>query len=276
MNVWFGDPAHPVGVSTPDEEVAREVAGLFRPLLLPDHADGEPDIHLRRTPKGFRLHEPGSGEVPRLFYSLPRALGRLEYRVVLLLQARWGDQAFLHGGGVASHGSAVLWTGPSGAGKSSLTLAASLAGWPVLGDDCLMVDTDARVKGIPRLLKVAGPQLRRMGLEKHRTVLPHPEVSEVWFDPASSGGWALGRYPIRAVARVAWVREKGPPRLAPMSASEGVRLLLDDLLPAGLSPASSLDRLLGVARGARFVDLRFHEAKRGLEALMAWAGATQG
>ena len=276
MNVWFGDPSRPVGVSTPDGDIAREVAGLFRPLLLPGHAGGEPDIHLRRTGKGFRLVEPASGEAPRQFYGLPRALARLEYRVVLLLQGRWADHAFLHGAGLDLGGEALLWMGPSGAGKSSLTLAASLAGWKVLGDDCLMVDAHARVRGIPRLLKVVGPQLKRMALEKGGTVLPHPEVSEVWWDPARSGGWAEGAYPVHAVARIAWVRETGPPRLAPMSASEGVRFLLDNLLPAGLSPAASLDRLLGVARAARFVDLRFHEAKRGLEALTAWAGATQG
>ena len=195
MNVWFGDPSRPVGVSTPDGDIAREVAGLFRPLLLPGHAGGEPDIHLRRTGKGFRLVEPASGEAPRQFYGLPRALARLEYRVVLLLQGRWADHAFLHGAGLDLGGEALLWMGPSGAGKSSLTLAASLAGWKVLGDDCLMVDAHARVRGIPRLLKVVGPQLKRMGLEKGGTVLPHPEVSEVWWDPARSGGAVPRRQP---------------------------------------------------------------------------------
>lgn len=273
MIVWFGDPARPVGVAVEREDLVPVVQSLFRPLLLDGPRAAEPDLILRGAGSGIRLLRGDGTTGPRSFRSLSRALSVLEHQATLRLLETFRAHAFLHAGGVRPGEGAVLLVGPSGSGKSSLVLAASVAGVPVLSDDCVLVDASGRVRGLTRLLKVHRRQMRLHGLSEADTVAPDPRVPEVWWDPARSGGWATGWGAVRVVARIHREAGRSTPLLVPLARSEGVRLLLDNLLAGGIGQEESLDRLLGVARGADFVDLRFALAGQGMEALLALAGA---
>lgn len=273
VRISLAGPGAGVGIDVGDEALVPVVEALFRPLLVPADSPRAPDLVLERGGAGFRIMGVAGAEGPVRFRSLSRALSVLEYQAILRLLDRWRHHALLHAGGVHPGRGAVLVVGPSGSGKSSLVLAASVAGVPVLSDDCVMVGRESRVRGLPRLLKVHRRQLRLHGLSEADTVAPDPRVPEVWWDPARTGGWATGWGEVCLVARIAREPGRRTPLARPLTRGEGTRVLMDNLLAGGRGEGESLDRLLGVARGADFVDLRFASAERGMEALLALAGA---
>lgn len=267
MTLWFGDAHGRVGVSVPDPEVAAVVGSFLGPLRVAPTGEERPGFALERAGAAWRFH--GAGAPPRRFRSLPRALSALEHGLAGSVAALWKGIPHLHAAGVLAPAGAILAVGPSGAGKSSLAFAASLAGHPVLTDDCAFVERDGRVRGLPRLVKVHRRQLHLHEVPVEATVAPHPRVAEVWWDPASGGGggWAEGWHPAALVAFVH--RGRGRPRIVRVPRTDGLRLLLDALLAAGAQAEAALDPLLEVARGAEFVDLRFETAGEGMEALLA-------
>ena len=78
--------------------------------------------------------------------------------------ATFAAHAHLHAAGTVVSSRALVALGSSGAGKSSLALAWSLAGYPLLGDDAVLLAADGRVYLTERV------DLTRVGLDMKATV----------------------------------------------------------------------------------------------------------
>ncbi len=270
MTLRFGWRDHAVTVEVEDPALADTVAGLFAPLRLDgDGLDAEPSIEVSRTGRGYRLRDRGSpetGDAGRRFGSIPDVLAGLEHAVVLhLLDGRRGE-THLHAAAAVLEGRTVVATGSSGAGKSSLALAWSLAGYPILSDDMVLVDEEGRVSGFPRLVKVDRRQLREHGLSPSETVAPQRSNPEVWWDPSRSGGWVVDRVAPALVARVQF-RPGAVTRVTPLAEVEALRILLDNVLAGGLQPEESVDRFLEIVRSARLVDVSFGSGREAASTL---------
>jgi hypothetical protein len=119
------------------------------------------------------------------------------------------------------------------------------------------------------------PALEALGLVPADTVAAHARSPELWWDPVRGGGWALDPVPVAVVARVRWVAGSTT-RMTDLKASEGLRVLLDNVLQGGLKPAESLDRMVAMVESAVSVDLRFGSAADGARALAGRAKGREG
>lgn len=271
--VRLGDERGAVSIAVPDPATAESVARLFEPLRLPPGraaADGHDGAPLEIVCEGgwYRLVEraAGGGVQTRRFRHLSSLLAAVEFAVLQRLLSSRRGETHLHASGAVVGDRAVLALGPSGAGKSSLALTWSLAGHPLLGDDVILADARGGVHGVPRLVKVRRRVLRAHGLSDDVTVAPDPGSPELWWDPARGGGWAPGSYRPAVVARVRFERRSAT-RLERIPAAAGLRMLLDHVMEAGLTPEASLDRLARVAESATFVAVRFGSARDAAAAL---------
>lgn len=76
------------------------------------------------------------------------------------------DRLMMHAAVVARDDDALLLVGESGMGKSTLSAAALVAGWDLLGDDLAIVDTGSmRARGVARPPMVPGEVGRAHGLD---------------------------------------------------------------------------------------------------------------
>lgn len=79
------------------------------------------------------------------YTAAPRPTRQLLARVGAMLKLREHARYYLHAAGVvAPGGRAWLLTGESGCGKSTLTYALARSGWPVLGDDGVVLERGPR------------------------------------------------------------------------------------------------------------------------------------
>lgn len=75
------------------------------------------------------------------YAAAPRPTRQLLARVGAMLKLREHERYYVHAAGVvAPDGRAWLLTGESGCGKSTLTYALARGGWPVLGDDGVVLE----------------------------------------------------------------------------------------------------------------------------------------
>lgn len=188
-------------------------------------------------------------------------LCRVELAVTRALLREGAHRTHLHAGGAVLPDGAVLVFGPANAGKSSVTLAWSVAGHPVLGDDLLLVDGDGRARPFHRLMKVDRTRLRAHGIDPRRT--PHfaEEYRQAWFDPESAGGWWDG--PVRPVLLAFLRRERGPgPRMETVQPADALNALLGAVLPTGRPAGESLDALHAMLDRAPAVRISYRSSDR--------------
>ena len=116
--------------------------------------DGRQWLSFARHDTGYRLRFAGIAEfevVPAdrtiACYAQPRAplrtLRHLLLDQVLPLVAGGSARLALHASAVALPGGAVCFLGPAGRGKSTIAAAIARAGFPLLSDDCLLIDWSA-------------------------------------------------------------------------------------------------------------------------------------
>ncbi len=263
-----------VTVLTPDPGTADAVASLFRPLVAGAGGGAGAVLEVGRAGASWSLRDIGTGKSfrARRFRGLPSLLAATEFAVLTHLLAGHRHETHLHASGAMVGGRAILALGAPGAGKSSLALAWSRAGHRLLADDIVLVGSDGRVLGVPRLVKVERELLREHGLREADTVAPDPRSNELWWDAHEwGGGWSRRWSKVALVARVAF--EPGArPSVTPLSAAEGLRALLDHVMEAGLEPSDSVGRLATIAESAILVALRFGSAEDAAEVLAELAG----
>jgi len=188
-------------------------------------------------------------------------ISRLEVMISRRLLTRQADRVHLHASAARTPRGAIVALGPSGAGKSSLALAWSTAGYPVYGDDVVLINSDGALEPHRRLLKVDTPRLADHGVPPESTVAFHPGSPESWFDPRGAGGWAEAGETPALVARVTFdptIPGVEASRLAP---SEVLQMLVASAFRTGVSDSAELlDRLLPVAERSRGIRVTFGSA----------------
>jgi len=256
-----------VTVDVADPSLAADVGALFTPLrVVDDGSSGEAALRVTTDGDEYRLGVDGTPATEVAYQDLPDLMAALEHALALRLLESRRSETHVHAAAAVLDGGTVVAVGASGHGKSSLSLAWSLAGYPILSDDTILVDELGQVHGLPRLIKVDRRQLDLHGLSVTQTVAPQRTNPEVWWDPSRGGGWAAGpRVPV-LLACVRFMRG-APTRLSPLSDVGALRILLDNMLPGGLKPEESVDRLLEIVRSARLVDLTFGSAREAAQAL---------
>ncbi len=178
----------------------------------------------------------------------------------------------LHAGAVSGPEGAVLVSGPGGSGKSTLTAGLALRGWPVFGDDVVLLDDTGEVAPFKRLLKVVDPAPSILGLPPPasplRAVLPgvglyHPaELGSTWADPA----------PVTAVVFPRRARVPVEASLVPVSGARAIQALLYQTLLVPAPGSREFELLAGALEGARFFELPFSRSPEALTVLEAELG----
>jgi hypothetical protein len=144
-------------VVTPDVETIATRESIVelpeRNRLVLRWSDGEASADAVR---GEALARVGRGAVGAAGFR-ERVLDHLALFLVTYL-----DRHPLHAAGIERDGKAVLLVGPSGLGKSSLTYAAMRAGWKVLADDAIYVQSapHRRLWGLPRRIHLPPEAVR--------------------------------------------------------------------------------------------------------------------
>jgi hypothetical protein len=115
---------------------------------------GPPDLGVRRQGRRFVVETPGQA------YEIDGESDLIVSFVTLMSASllRKSRRTILHAGAFIVDGEAVLYSGAQRAGKSALSLTAWRLGYPVLGDDCIVVEGPTpRARPFPKPMQ---PRLR--------------------------------------------------------------------------------------------------------------------
>ena len=181
------------------------------------------------------------GGTQRAFDSFEDAVEFLELQVTNRLLSFSGDRLHIHASACRVGGGAVLAFGESGAGKSSLAVQWLAAGYPVYGDDIVMMNQQSELEAFKRLLNVHPEVARAQGLDLKNTTMWLSDSEEAWIDPETMMGWAEPS-PVRAVVLVRF-DSAGELSLEPLKKSETLNLLMSSLMPSGVSGAEAFGLL---------------------------------
>ena len=218
-------------------------------------AESSPDLELCRNNDGsWTLHSFGSPDPTPEGLDLASTFGRMERHLADLLALGNRPALLLHAGGAVVAGRGILVAGPSGSGKSSVSAALAVAGYPVWGDDAVIVSPGGEAHPFKRLFKLHSGALEALRLEPSSGALSALFPDSSFFHPRALGvSWA----PPRRLEQVVFVRrDGGPAHRTSMSAAEGIRGLLDLVLgPA--DRAASLSALVEAVQGVSFSSLTF-------------------
>lgn len=260
--IGFGRSGHPFIVETHVGEAEDVVRCLF-PADQAEAPEGPPDLVLIRRSDEYALHRPGTGTWTA--EDLPGLLAKLEMVLAeALLRASHGTG--VHAAGVVSPTGAVLFSGVGGAGKSSLTAALATRGWPVLGDDIVLL-AHGRVHPFRRLVKVEEPARTLLGLPAGRAPL------SIWSDASFYAPEALGSRwaePSPVAAVVFPHREEGrTPALTPLQPAASLGRLLSGLVLVDRVEVAAFDEVIAAVGDARVFDLAYGETVAAAELLVA-------
>ena len=192
--VVFAGPGPPVQVDVVVPAALDAVRALL-PVASEEEPVGPADLVLRGETGDYEIQIPGGvWSAP----GLADILTRLELCIAEELVRRSGLVA-LHAGGVTVPRGALLIAGESGSGKSTLTAGLAHRGYPVLGDDAVLLAPDGFVQPLKRRLKVEEPARTLLGLPEAEGPLASiwPEAS--FYDPEALGSRWADPSPVHAV-----------------------------------------------------------------------------
>jgi len=202
--------------------VSRWRRGLVDALTTEDG-----DTLLRHTAERAELHLRKGRLVPgRGYASAPAGARRELARLAAVLRLRQRGRFHLHAAGVvAPDGGAWILAGESGNGKSTLAYALARRGWPVLGDDGVLVE---RTKGGIVARAWREPMQVSIELASEFPELGAARAAVDWSDPRhrvavlAPGGTASSA-PVRALALV---RRSSRDALTPASPTDVMAALI--------------------------------------------------
>jgi hypothetical protein len=216
---------------------------------LVDAVTTESDTQLMHTGEGAELHLRGGRLVRgRGYTTAPPDVRRELVRLGAMLRLRERGRFHVHAAGaVTRDGLAWLLTGESGNGKSTLAYALARAGWPILGDDGVLVERMA-----DGIIARAWREPMQVSIEL-ASEFPELDASAAavdWSDPRH-------RVPVAAPAGIA------------RAARVGALALLRRSSRDALTPASPTEALAALIRQSPTVLLGDAHATRQLDALGA-------
>ena len=260
-----------VEVEIDDPAEAERVAALF-PTYVVELEETEPQalISVQTDADGGTVR---SGDLVERCESRTDLLSAIEFAANLALLGTQAGYVHLHASGAVVNGGAVIAVGPSDSGKSNTAMEWHRAGYPLLGDDAILLGDDGRVHCFARLMKLDFDRAGAYGIDVEQTLGFDPTVPEIWYDPCDGAGWATGVAPLRAVAWVRWKAGSGLSvgRLQP---AEGLNRLLSDLLDTGLAAAEAVPTLARAASDVELLEVEFESAQEVAAVLARVTSAT--
>ena len=237
-------------------ESARRLFQSYESALVDSGPARRPDVTLERTPGGCLVVKHAARVVA--CGSELDALAELEITLTGLLLRACRGYAHLHAAGAVVGGRAVLALGGAGGGKSSLALCWAAGGFPVLGDDVVLLTGTSHVLPFKRMFKVSPAVLEAAGIDPATTPFWYPGIPEAWYGPEGGPGWAEEG----CVAAIAEVRHRPGSRLCveETTRAEGLNMLLHSLMPTGLDARACFEATARVAEGARVFRVLFGSA----------------
>jgi hypothetical protein len=260
-----------VGVFCDAPEFDAGANPLFQSYLAPPGAEPCATLLLKSiAPDRWHLLKNGS----RLDHleDFESAVIALEYELSLSLLDGRDDIPHLHASGFLVGPSPVLVLGDSGSGKTSLALTACCRGYPVFGDDVVLVDSGGHLNSFKRLFEVDPPRLAELGIDPQSTPFWFTGSAEAWFDPGwSHAGW-VDTPAIPDLVVVARYDGETTPRLRELSQAETLLSLTRSVMATGLPRERAMDFLLPIATGARAVEMRFRDAQEAMRTIEGLVG----
>ena len=209
----------------------------YRASWTPSSAADAPDLELRELSDGRLMVEGARGA--RTYQDSSQAVTSFEWLLTHAL-AEGVAGPLLHAGGVETRRGGLLLPGDSGAGKSSLTTAFATRGFPLLGDDAVVLDPPV-VAPFKRLIKVHESAGSDLGLPAGLGTLESLWSGVRFYRPDMLGSrWSEG-------TRVRWVvfpeRVAGATiTLSDVAPGIAVRRLMELVVDAGGAPARAFKR----------------------------------
>lgn len=189
---WFRAGRATVAVQSTVPAAARTVRTLYPAYRIRRAAavEASATIQLRAAP-GDTVEVVGAGSVTRST-GWGAALSAAEVALGQALLQGFPEYLQLHAGGVLGRHGALLLPAGSGSGKSTLVAHCCQQGWPVFGDDVVLLDPEPlRLHPFKRLLKLERDVWSLLALRQRGADAGGPWPDVALADPAAwPGGWA--------------------------------------------------------------------------------------
>ncbi len=261
-------------IHAPDEASAS-VLSYIRADPRIEGADAETvDIEVRRQ-HGFLHATTGAGRVCE--GSAAFLLGDLHRLHLSLTQSESPGAPLIHGGTLDTDKGFVVFVGEKGAGKTTLLLHLAEQGWPVVGDEHLIVGPENAIPR-PRSLRVKAGTLPYLSEAGRRIVEASPSTTD-WqgsklhaVEPSAFGrDWVLRPRPIRAIFMLRAYHGAGS-SVRVLTRNAALQLLLPQVLLPETGRAQALGWLARAVSGAQCFELRngrLEESRRIIYAMMS-------
>lgn len=247
-------------VELDDPTLAPPLSALFRGYRLPPEAGAglAPDVTVtvHSMDAGFTVTDAGGHA--RACATFGELLAEVETACTEAFLGLAAPMIPLHASGAAVNGRAVLALGAPGAGKSTLAVSWHRAGFPVLGDDVILLDEDGVVHPFKRLFGIDADMLAALGVDPATTPFWEVGADEAWYDGGIGAGWAAPA-PVGTIAVVRHRAGAGT-TLEPLAPLELLNALVHSQLITVAERTRGFDRLARIAASVPAYRMTFESA----------------
>ncbi len=250
---------HELVIRAPDRKTAEALRFMQARPRIPDEPGERIDIDIGRFCGFLSLSLPGHARHEGTAQSVLNELHGFHFD---LTRAEFPEAALIHGGCLTFDDGHTVVVGDKGAGKTTLLAYLAVEGWPVCGDEHVVVVGSGGATPRPRSLRIKPGTLPYLPPHMRETVLRAPFVVD-WqgapvhaVEPSALGvDWVLHRRPIRNLVFLSG-NHGGHSRLSRIGFEGAMeRLLLNTMLPQQ-GRARALGDIAAAARSARCWELR--------------------
>ncbi len=255
---------HELVLRAPDRKTADALRFMQARPLIPGESPERIDIDVERRYGFLSLSLPGHARHEGTAQSVLNELHGFHFD---LTRAEFPEAALIHGGCLTFEDGHTVVVGDKGAGKTTLLAWLAAEGWPVCGDEHVVVAGSGGAVARPRSLRVKPGTLPYLPPQARAIVANAPFVVD-WqgapvhaVEPSALGvDWVLHRRPIRNLVFLSG-NHGGHSRLTRIGFEDAMaRLLLNVMLPQQ-GRALALGEIAAVARSARCWELRNGQLK---------------
>ena len=242
LSVMFRTFRRDVHIRCPDQGAADQLAFIGCSPKIEGAARERLDLDIETVHGFLRLETPGRVAVEGSAAIILDELYRLRFELV---RAECPEGLFLRGGTVATEAGHILFVGEAGAGKSTLLIHLADLGWPVTGDDQLIIEGNL-ARPFPNSLRARSGALACLSARAADIVRSSPRTPG-WFgqptyaiEPSAFGRpWVIRSRPLRHVVLVEG-NHGGGSRLQPLDRTIAMEEIFKDLILPTQARARSL------------------------------------
>lgn len=254
---------HELVIRAPDRKTADALRFMQARPRIPHEPAEQIDIDVGRCCGFLSISLPGHARHEGTAQSVLNELHGFHFD---LTRAEFSDAALIHGGCLTFAGGHTVIVGDKGAGKTTLLARLATEGWPVCGDEHVVLASGGVIPR-PRSLRIKPGTLLYLPSHAREIVLNAPFVVD-WqgapvhaVEPSALGvDWVLHRRPIRNLVFLSG-NHGGRSRLSRIGFDDAMaRLLLNTILPQQ-GRVRALGEIAAVARSAHCWELRNGQLK---------------